>query len=136
MAVISRDAAAALARVCRARGQTVVLAAGVFDLLHPGHLRFLDRARASGDVLIVGVRADTRPDASDAANPAPERAEVMAALASVDAAVVVDASVEALVGHIQPDVVADMGQREDEGDVGRDSILAKVRGGPRTTDRP
>jgi rfaE bifunctional protein nucleotidyltransferase chain/domain len=76
----------------RADGQRIVFTNGHFDLLHIGHIRYLQAAQAQGDVLVVGVN----DDASTAARkgtarpiiPAMERAETLAALACVDAAVV------------------------------------------------
>ncbi len=74
--------------------RTVVFTNGVFDLLHPGHVRYLQDARREGDALIVAVNSDrsvraikgpTRP-----VNPEGERAEVVAALACVDAVVMFD----------------------------------------------
>jgi len=71
------------------RGLRVVFTNGCYDLLHPGHVRFLESARALGDVLVVGLNSDasvrrlkglTRP-----ITPELERAEIMAALAAVDA---------------------------------------------------
>ena len=75
-------------RRSRASGRTVVFTNGVFDLLHPGHVRYLRDARALGDVLIVGLNADasvrrlkgdTRP-----IHRAADRAQVLAALSCVD----------------------------------------------------
>jgi rfaE bifunctional protein nucleotidyltransferase chain/domain len=56
--VLSRREAAAFAEELRGRAGRVVFTNGVFDLLHPGHVRYLQQARAQGDALIVGVNAD------------------------------------------------------------------------------
>jgi D-beta-D-heptose 7-phosphate kinase/D-beta-D-heptose 1-phosphate adenosyltransferase len=90
MAAISLDAAAALVKVSRARGQTVVLTSGTFDLLHPGHVRALTAAKSEGDVLLVIVRSDQSAGASGMAphTPERERTEIVAATAAVDAAAV------------------------------------------------
>ena len=95
---------------CNARGGRVVFTNGVFDLLHPGHVRYLQEARRLGDVLIVGVNSDrsvraikgpTRP-----LNPDRERAEVLLSLACVDAAVLFDEDTPLrLIEAIQPDVL-------------------------------
>jgi rfaE bifunctional protein nucleotidyltransferase chain/domain len=86
------DAFAGFARALRAEGKRVVFTNGVFDILHVGHVRYLQAARALGDALLVGVNSDasvrrlkgpTRP-----MNPEDERAEVIAALACVDGACV------------------------------------------------
>jgi rfaE bifunctional protein nucleotidyltransferase chain/domain len=85
---MTRDSFAALADRFRADGRRVVFTNGVFDILHVGHVRYLQQARALGDALLVGVNSDdsvrrlkgpTRP-----VNPEDERAEVIAALACVD----------------------------------------------------
>jgi rfaE bifunctional protein nucleotidyltransferase chain/domain len=93
----------------RARGGRLVLTNGCFDLLHVGHVRYLQAARRLGDFLAVGVNADgsvralkgpTRPLV-----PAAERAEVLAALACVDAVVIFDApTAEPLVAALRPEV--------------------------------
>ena len=80
-----------------ARGsRRVVFTNGCFDLLHPGHVRSLDRGRSLGDLLVVGINSDAsvralkgpgRPVVSER-----ERAEVLAALASVDFVVIFDES--------------------------------------------
>ncbi len=108
--VLAPDAAVALATAWHGAGQRVVFTRGVFDLLHPGHARFLEKARALGDVLIVGLDADAAIHRGEGArppiNPAHERAEVLAALASVDAVVIVaDDTSEAIIRRLQPDVL-------------------------------
>lgn len=90
----------------RQRGARVVLTNGVFDLLHVGHLRYLRQARRAGDVLVVGVNADStvnkpgRPLVPDA-----ERAELVAALDPVDFVVIFgESTADALLRAVQPDV--------------------------------
>ena len=56
--VLSLDDAVALVARLRAGGQVVVFTNGVYDLLHPGHVRYLQAARAEGDALIVGINSD------------------------------------------------------------------------------
>src|SRR2546429_9667110 len=76
--------AARLAERLRADGQRIVLANGVFDLLHVGHVRYLEAARALGDVLFVGVNGDAAvarlKGAGPPLMPARERAEGLAGL--------------------------------------------------------
>ncbi len=72
----------------RARGKTVVFANGCFELLHVGHIRYLEAAKALGDVLILAVNTDEsmrriKPDRKPV-NPDHERFELLAALAAVD----------------------------------------------------
>jgi rfaE bifunctional protein nucleotidyltransferase chain/domain len=107
--VIDRATLAAECARLRAAGERVVLTNGVFDLLHVGHLRSLQAARALGDRLVVGINDDAsvrhykgplRPIV-----PAAERAELVAALACVDYAVIFgEATAEALVTLLQPAV--------------------------------
>ena len=78
-----------LARLLGARRPgRVVLANGCFDLLHVGHVRYLEAARALGDVLVVGLNSDTSVRALKGPGrpriPAPERAEILLALRPVD----------------------------------------------------
>ncbi len=81
-------------RRVRAGGGTVVFTNGVFDLLHPGHVRYLQEARALGDALIVGVNSDRSVRANKGParpiTPERERAELLLALAAVDAATIFD----------------------------------------------
>ena len=93
----------------KATGRTVVFTNGCFDILHAGHVRYLNAAKALGDILVVGLNSDEsvrrlkgegRP-----VNPAEDRAEVLAGLRSVDHVVVFDdATAEELVRQIQPDI--------------------------------
>ena len=115
----------------RTGGKTVVFTNGVFDILHPGHIRYLRDARALGDLLIVGINSDRSARTLDKApdrpiNPAAERAEVLSALGSVDAVVVFDEQTpHEIITALQPDVLvkgADWGENEI---VGRDVVEAR-----------
>jgi rfaE bifunctional protein nucleotidyltransferase chain/domain len=93
----------------RAVGQTVVFTNGAFDLLHVGHVRYLQAARALGDMLIVGLNSDSSVRAyKGPARPLiaqDERAELLAALGCVDYVVIFDEpTAEAVVGALQPDI--------------------------------
>ncbi|HLW37011.1 MAG TPA: adenylyltransferase/cytidyltransferase family protein [Candidatus Eremiobacteraceae bacterium] len=86
--VLSREEIARRVADVRAQGGTVVFTCGVFDLLHVGHVRYLEFAREQGDVLVVGVNSDNsvRQLGKGADRPVvgeKERAEVVAALSSV-----------------------------------------------------
>jgi rfaE bifunctional protein nucleotidyltransferase chain/domain len=90
----------------RQRGARIVLTNGVFDLLHIGHLRYLRAARGAGDVLVVGVNADSavnkpgRPLVPEA-----ERAELVAALEPVDYVVIFgESTADDLLRAVRPDV--------------------------------
>lgn len=123
----------AVAMVARARslGQTIVFTNGVFDVLHPGHTRYLRDARALGDVLIVGVNSDRSTRALDKApdrpiNPEAERAEVLAALASVDAVVVFDEETpHAIITALQPDILVKGADWGANAIVGREVVEAR-----------
>lgn len=125
------DAAALTARL-RAGGKIVVFTNGVFDLLHPGHVRYLRQARALGDALVVGINSDRSVRAikgpSRPIQPADERAEVVAALACVDAVVVFDAETpHDLIAALQPDVLVKGADWAADAIVGRD--IVEARGG-------
>jgi D-glycero-beta-D-manno-heptose 1-phosphate adenylyltransferase len=93
--LLSREEAVQWVAAHRAAGRRIVFTNGVFDLLHPGHLRYLRTARGFGDVLIVGLNADWSARQLDKGadrplNPDVERAEVLASLAVVDAVTIFD----------------------------------------------
>ena len=128
---MTRDDAVALVDRARRSGQTIVFTNGVFDVLHPGHVRFLRDARALGDLLIVGVNSDRSSRALGKAadrpiNPDGERAEVLAALKSVDAVVVFDEDTpHAIITAIQPDVLVKGADWGEHAIVGRDVVEAR-----------
>lgn len=128
--VLSREEAAAFAEQVHARRETVVFTNGVFDLLHPGHVRYLQEARALGGVLIVGLNADAsvrRNKGSDRPiNPEGERAEVLAGLACVDAVVIFGEDTPAeIIRTIQPDVLVKGADWPADQIVGRDTVEAR-----------
>ena len=129
--VLTRAEASELAANERRHGRVVVFTNGVFDILHPGHVRYLRDARALGEVLIVGINSDRSVRALAKAPNRPvnveaERAEVLGALASVDAVVIFDEDTpHAIISALQPDVLvkgADWGENEI---VGRDVVEAR-----------
>ncbi len=91
-------------------GRTVVFTNGHFDLLHVGHVRYLQAARALGDALVVAVNSDASTRARKPGRPIvpqDERAELVAALACVDAVVIFeDLTANTLVATLRPDVYA------------------------------
>jgi rfaE bifunctional protein nucleotidyltransferase chain/domain len=114
----------------RERGLRIVFTNGVYDLLHPGHVRYLQEARKLGDMLIVGLNADESvrrnkgPDRP--ITPEPERAEVLAALACVDAVVVFgEDTPAAIIQTIQPDVLVKGADWPADQIVGRDTVEAR-----------
>jgi rfaE bifunctional protein nucleotidyltransferase chain/domain len=105
------DEAAALADGLRGQGRRIVLANGCFDLLHVGHVRYLESARALGDVLFVGVNGDAAVGRLKGQGrpivPAGERAEMLAALRAVDHVVVFDEdTADRLLARLRPHVHA------------------------------
>jgi D-beta-D-heptose 7-phosphate kinase/D-beta-D-heptose 1-phosphate adenosyltransferase len=129
---MDREQARRFADDLRSSGKTVVFSNGVFDLLHTGHLRYLQDARGLGDALIVGVNSDRsvrllkgpgRPIVAQE-----ERAEVLAALSCVDAVVIFDEETPRdLIQAIQPDVLVKGSDWAEDAVVGRD--IVEARGG-------
>jgi len=93
-AALSRDALAALVADRQHTGKLAVFTNGVFDLLHLGHVTYLQRARALGDFLVVGLNSDASTRRLKGPRrplvPEDERAAVLAALACVDAVTIFD----------------------------------------------
>jgi rfaE bifunctional protein nucleotidyltransferase chain/domain len=129
---VTTEQALCLVDELRASGKTVVFTNGVFDLLHVGHLRYLQHARGLGDALIVGLNSDRsvrrikgpdRPITEEA-----ERAEILEALACVDAVVIFDEDTPRdLIVAIQPDVLVKGADWAEDAVVGRD--IVEARGG-------
>ncbi len=95
----------------RQNGSTVVLANGCFDVLHVGHVRYLQGAKALGNLLVVGINSDRQVAALKGRGqpivPERERAEVVASLAAVDLVTIFDEpTVETLLLAIRPDIHA------------------------------
>lgn len=130
MAVLSLEDCMRLRATLAAQGRTVVFTNGVFDLLHPGHIRYLQQARSLGDVLIVGVNADSSVRRNKGAgrpiNPEDERAELIAGLACVDAVVIFAEDTPAeIVRAVQPDVLVKGADWPADRIVGRDTVEAR-----------
>lgn len=124
-----KDAVALASRV-RTGGGTVVFTNGVFDLVHPGHVRYLREARALGDALIVGINSDRSTSAIKGPdrpiNSEHERAEVLRALASVDAVVIFDEETpHAVISAVQPDILVKGADWGPDDIVGRDVVEAR-----------
>lgn len=103
--------AAALAGRLRAAGRRIVLANGCFDLLHVGHVRYLEEARRLGDVLFVGLNSDAAVARLKGPGrplmPQDERVEILSALRAVDHVVVFEEdTADALLRALKPDVHA------------------------------
>ncbi len=127
--VVTRDELKQRAQAWRRAGEKLILTNGCFDVLHVGHIRYLRGAKLLGGRVIVGVNADDtvrklkgegRPTV-----PAAERAEVLAALADVDAVVIFsEPDVRALIRELRPDVHAKGTDYTAESVPERDEVVA------------
>lgn len=103
----------------RAAGQTLVFTNGHFDLLHVGHLDYLEKARALGDALFVGLNGDAGTTRLKGAGrplvPANERARLLAALEPVSAVIIFEEdTADALIRALQPDIYVKGGDYADK----------------------
>ena len=131
-AIVTKSEAVALVSRLRAEQKQIVFTNGVFDLLHPGHVRYLQRARGLGDALIVGVNSDRSVRANKGGSrpitPQGERVEILEALACVDAVVVFDEDTpHQLIAAVQPDTLVKGADWAEDSIVGRD--IVEARGG-------
>jgi D-beta-D-heptose 7-phosphate kinase / D-beta-D-heptose 1-phosphate adenosyltransferase len=124
---VTLDEMVALAESCRRTGRSLVFTNGCFDLLHVGHITYLQEAAAQGDVLVVGLNSDrsvralkgpTRPVMPEA-----ERASLLAALACVAHVVLFDeATPEQVIHRLRPDVLVKGGNYSVEDIVGKEYV--------------
>ncbi|MEO8077522.1 MAG: D-glycero-beta-D-manno-heptose 1-phosphate adenylyltransferase [Acidobacteriota bacterium] len=127
---MTHEALAAFVSSERTQGRRVVFTNGVFDLLHPGHVRYLQEARALGDLLIVGLNADASVRRNKGPKrpmtPEAERAELLAALACVDAVVIfAEDTPDEIVKLVQPDILVKGADWAADRIVGRDTVEAR-----------
>jgi len=125
--MLSRAAMLAERDTLRESGAVLVFTNGCFDILHPGHVRYLSEARALGDRLVVAVNTDETVSALKGKErpltPLEERMEVLAALESVDYVVSFDEETPAaIIEAIRPDVLVKGGDWTPDRIVGRDSV--------------
>jgi len=109
--ILDRNRLIARVAIARKHGARVVLANGCFDILHVGHIRYLEGAKALGDVLVVGVNSDEQVRAQKGEGrplvPERERAEIIAALRAVDfVTIFTEPTVKELLFSIRPDIHA------------------------------
>jgi rfaE bifunctional protein nucleotidyltransferase chain/domain len=128
--ILSAETAAAWVERLRREGKTVVFTNGVFDILHPGHVRYLEDARREGDALLVGVNSDRSVRAikgpARPINSEDERAELLAALGCVDGVVIFDEDdPRQIVDRLQPDVLAKGADWAADRIIGRDTVEAR-----------
>ncbi|WP_173197982.1 D-glycero-beta-D-manno-heptose-7-phosphate kinase [Geobacter sp. SVR] len=125
----NRDVLAALIAAERARGKKVVFTNGCFDLLHAGHVKYLQKARSLGDLLVLGLNSDAsvrrlkgekRPLIGEE-----ERAHILAALDCIDYVVLFDEDTPLeLITALQPQILVKGGDYTPEGVVGREVVEA------------
>jgi D-beta-D-heptose 7-phosphate kinase/D-beta-D-heptose 1-phosphate adenosyltransferase len=127
--IISLERAFEVAADLKRQGKRVVFTNGCFDLLHPGHTRVLAAAKKLGDVLIVAMNSDrstrTIKGSDRAIQPESERAEILAALESVDYVTIFDELTPLdIIVRMQPDVLVKGGDWGPNGIVGRAEVEA------------
>jgi len=110
-------------------GRKIVFTNGCFDLLHPGHIRSLEQARALGDALIVGLNSDSSVRELKGPGrpvlPENERAEILAALECVDAVVIFnEATPREIITKLLPDVLVKGGDWPGDKIIGREEVEA------------
>ena len=111
----------------KALGKKIVFTNGCFDLLHVGHIRYLEAAKSFGDILVVAINSDRSvvqlKGPSRPINPTEERAEVLSALASVDYVTVFDEpDPYRIISTLKPHVLVKGGDWTKETTVGRDLV--------------
>ena len=130
VAISTWQEAANRAAAVQQAGGKVVFTNGVFDLLHPGHVRYLEQARALGDLLVVGLNSDRSVRANKGParplTPELERAEILLALRCVDAVVVFgEDTPQVVITRIQPDILVKGADWAPDTIVGRDVVEAR-----------
>ncbi|MGB8992550.1 MAG: D-glycero-beta-D-manno-heptose 1-phosphate adenylyltransferase [Desulfobaccales bacterium] len=129
--IVDREAAARWVQDLQAQGKQVVFTNGCFDLLHPGHVRYLEEARSLGDALVLGVNTDAsamllHKGPGRPCTPEADRARVLAALACVDRVVLFDQDTPLeLITLLQPDILVKGGDYQIAAIVGREVVLAR-----------
>jgi D-beta-D-heptose 7-phosphate kinase/D-beta-D-heptose 1-phosphate adenosyltransferase len=128
LGILNATQAQAVACEIRTRGETLVMTNGCFDILHKGHVAYLQEAKSRGDRLLVAVNTDAsvqRLKGEDRPiNPLEDRMAVLAGLASVDWVVSFDSDTpEELIGSILPDVLVKGGDYEPDAIAGGKAVL-------------
>jgi D-beta-D-heptose 7-phosphate kinase/D-beta-D-heptose 1-phosphate adenosyltransferase len=129
--VVDWEAAARWATDLQGQGKSVVFTNGCFDLLHPGHVRYLEEARSLGDALIIGVNTDLsvtrlKKGPGRPLTPEADRARVLAACACVDRVALFDEDTPlALIKLLAPDILVKGGDYQLDEIVGREVVLAR-----------
>ena len=127
----TRAEAVRLVAELRQQRRVIVFTNGVFDLLHPGHVRYLAEARRQGDALIVGINSDASvrrlsKGPNRPLTPEHERGELLGALTAVDAVVIFDEDTPLeIVAALQPDVLVKGADWAADAIVGREVVEAR-----------
>jgi D-beta-D-heptose 7-phosphate kinase/D-beta-D-heptose 1-phosphate adenosyltransferase len=127
--ILTLDRAYEVVAELKRRGKRVVFTNGCFDLLHPGHTRYLEEARKLGDVLIVALNSDRSVRAlkgsERALQPEAERAEILAALKVVDYVTIFDElTPQAVIARMLPQILVKGGDWKPDAIVGRAEVEA------------
>ncbi|MDJ0808768.1 MAG: D-glycero-beta-D-manno-heptose 1-phosphate adenylyltransferase [Desulfobacterales bacterium] len=127
--LLTRASALQRAAACRQRGESVVFTNGCFDVLHAGHVHYLQAAREAGDVLFVGLNSDasvrTFKDHGRPLNGQEDRAAVLAALGCVDGVILFDTPDPLdLITTLAPDVLVKGADWPEAEIVGADEVKA------------
>ncbi|MBK6753181.1 MAG: D-glycero-beta-D-manno-heptose 1-phosphate adenylyltransferase [Flavobacteriales bacterium] len=131
--ITDRGGIARLANIWRVKGDRIVFTNGVFDLMHRGHVTYLEEAAALGDRLVIGLNSDASVKRLGKGTDRPlndqdSRATVLSALRCVDAVVIFDEETPLeLINSVRPDVLVKGGDWSPERIVGAD--LVKAAGG-------
>lgn len=129
--VVQQEAAARWVQDLQGKGELVVFTNGCFELLHRGHVAYLEEARSQGDALIIGVNTDDSMIRLGKGSGRPftrqgDRARVLAALACVDRVVLFDEDTpEAIITLLQPDILVKGGDYQLNQIVGREVVEAR-----------
>lgn len=131
--ILSRGEMAAIRGQIVAEGKTLVFTNGCFDLLHAGHVRYLQQARSLGDYLAIGLNSDASTRRIKGPQrpllPQEERALILAALECVDFVIIFDEdTAEALVAALRPDVYVKGGDYTSEGELPEAAVVRSYGG--------
>lgn len=130
--IVSWDTLKGMVEDLHAQGKKVAITNGCFDILHVGHIRYLREAKKQGDILILALNSDKSVQAIKGPKrpivPQEERADLLAALESVDYVTIFEEPTPAaLIDYIQPDILVKGGDWEAEQLAGRETV--RSRGG-------
>jgi len=130
--ILSREDLRERIETLRGEGKTIVFTNGCFDILHVGHVTYLNRAKGLGDILVLALNSDSSVEAikgpSRPVVPQNERAYIMASLDMVDYVTIFDEETPLeLIEHIEPDILVKGGDWSEDTVIGREWV--EKRGG-------